>query len=145
MLRFIEKTRKKPKEVKNQYAFFGAVGVTFVIAFFWSISLPSHFANFGNDVENYENETSGAFSQFFEEAKNNFATIFQATKEAEKTGEVSIDVDKKEDVSNIIIPELTEDTITEVKDAQNELSNIKPRTVLIGTTSEDEDLISSGE
>ena len=120
MLRFIEHVRTKPKAVRNQYAFFGAAIITLCIVLVWAVSLPARFASF--DAE--EKETTGAFSQFFNDAKSNLGVVFQAVQEPEDTTVATA----TEEVSNVVIPDLSEETIEEVNAPE-------PREILIGTTS----------
>lgn len=58
MLRKIESLRKKPKEVRNQYAFYGACIVTGFIAILWALSLPARFDSV-NATEDTSDKTGG--------------------------------------------------------------------------------------
>lgn len=62
MLSKIEALRKKPKYVRNMYAFWGAVGATSVIALVWATTLPSRVDVLA-DQEGVREEVSG-FSAF---------------------------------------------------------------------------------
>ena len=69
--------RRKPKGVRQQYAFWYAAGITGMIALVWGVSLQYRFdeSMFASaDEEAY----SGAFSQFLSDAKENFANVFSA-------------------------------------------------------------------
>ena len=132
LLRWIEQTRKKPKAVRNQYAFVGAFFITSCIALIWAVSLPSQLAVVGTD-EQIPGETKGAFSQFLSEVRQNFATAVQSRDEEEETDIAT----STEAVKPIMIPSLRSDTIEDVQDEYEESLLPEPRRVLIGTTSVD--------
>lgn len=71
---------RKPKAVREQYAFWSAAGITAAIAFVWIITLqyrlgdamPSNFV---------ESEHQGAFAQFLGEARTRAAAVFGSVRE----------------------------------------------------------------
>ena len=132
LLRWIEQTRKKPKEVRNQYALFGAVITTLCIALVWGVTLPYKFKTIGQAPAEVE-ETTGAFAQFLSHAKDNFATALKARKAA-KEEEVTESTEETRP-EPIIMPVLNKDTIEDVQDEYEESLLPQPRQVLIETTS----------
>jgi len=132
MLRWIEKTRKKPKDVRNKYALAGAIGITFVIAFIWVLSIPTHFKNAEVVQGGGEKDSVSAFSQFFGAAKQNFAAVIQSKDESPVEDE---EIAPEE--QNVIVPELTKGTIEEALIKKEVSEEPKPRTVLIETVSRD--------
>ena len=69
--------RKNPKQVRQQVAFWYAIGLTSVVAFIWVISLQYRLDSAVIDENAVEKQT-GAFSQFLNEARENFANAFSA-------------------------------------------------------------------
>lgn len=72
MLKLIEKIRQKPKSVKDHYAFYGAVGITGVIAVVWAVSLP---AGLNQNPVPEEGGPRPAFSTLFGEMKDQFGAL----------------------------------------------------------------------
>ncbi len=78
----LQELRQKPKHVREKYAFWGAIGTTAVIALIWGLSLSAKFNNL--DTKNIEavqtdnQESSGAFSRSFSDAKNSMASAWEA-------------------------------------------------------------------
>lgn len=75
--------RRKPKHVRQQYAFWSAAAVTAVIALVWTISLPSRFEDASAPAA--DTAYTGAFARFIGEAKENFANVFSAQQPQEPT------------------------------------------------------------
>lgn len=130
MLKWIEETRKKPKAVRNQYAFVGAFAVTALITIVWMVSLPLRFASL---EEGYEPapQSPGAFSRFWGQAKQQWASIIQSAKEDSSESSASSETD-----ASVLIPELTNENRTQVQQkASSTKTASEKRTVLIATTS----------
>lgn len=70
--------RRKPKAVRQQYAFWYAAGVTSVLAFIWFISLQHRLDAPVEVAEVVEESRRGAFAQFVSDAKSNFANVISA-------------------------------------------------------------------
>ncbi len=70
---FIQNLKKKPKTIRNKYAFFGAIGITFVIAMFWATSFSVRFES--KLVESQYKVTDNLYS-FVDEIKNYAGTFF---------------------------------------------------------------------
>ncbi|MEX0917797.1 MAG: hypothetical protein WDZ93_01440 [Candidatus Paceibacterota bacterium] len=70
--------RKKPRHVRQQFAFWYAIGATSVIALVWGVSLQYRLADTLDTDSTVDDEYTGAFSQFLGDAKDNFANIFSA-------------------------------------------------------------------
>ncbi len=84
--------RKKPKYVRQQVAFWYAVGFTTVIAFVWVLSLQYRLDD--SEVTAEDEAHTGAFAQFMSELKQNFSNAFSTIEttaepppEAEETTE----------------------------------------------------------
>lgn len=79
----LEELRKKPKGLKEAYAFWGAAIFTGLVAIVWLASLPVRFSaiDTAEQVEN-QAETNSAFSQFFGQLKENITGTWQQNKEA---------------------------------------------------------------
>lgn len=130
---WLESVRKKPKTVKNQYAFFGAAAVVSLVAMIWLVSLPGHFAAINVD-NSPEKEAAGAFARFFGEAKANLGNVFSSTfQSASSTATTSAtsSVDAPP-MPQIIIPDLSQSTTEEVQ-ATNSRPNSRP--IMIATSS----------
>ena len=78
MLKKIESLRKRPKHVRNQYAFYGAVLVTGIIIVFWVVSIPAKFQQV--EVVQDDSDSDGGFARAFQDLKSNFATVVETTK-----------------------------------------------------------------
>lgn len=69
----LEELRKKPRSVKNLYAFWAAVLFTGVIGGIWLLGLLVKFSTVEQTpLQNIE-KTSGAFSQFIDKTKQRFS------------------------------------------------------------------------
>jgi len=88
----LDRIRRKPKAVRNQYAFGAAVTFTLLIAGVWSLSIPARFASIGNVAAIGSASSSVPTTPFaglldqlkhqFESAKDIANTIPQATSTA---------------------------------------------------------------
>ena len=143
ILKWIEKTRKKPKAIRNQYAFVGAVVLTSFIVVIWSLSLPAHFAEVKVD-DSVTRESTSALSQFFSQAKENFATVIESAKSNEDS-ESTTEQSEPEQESPVVMPELSEDNLKTMKENDEALKAPSPRTVLIATTTAGQASTSSQE
>ena len=128
-LRWIEETRKKPKAVRNQYAFVGASIITGCIAFIWMLSLPTQFANVENGDQEFT-ESKSAFGKFFSDTKQNFATVLQ-----NRDADESVEATTTEETDSVMVPALRSETIKDTQDEYAESLLPEPRKVLIATTS----------
>lgn len=68
MLDKIEALRTEPKHIRNRYAFWLALLVTLVIAFFWVMSIPTKLSQSDPQTQKHENE-QGSFSRTLGEIK----------------------------------------------------------------------------
>ena len=144
MTSWISKLRKKPKAVKDMYAFGGSLFVTGIIATIWLISLPSQLKppagelEAGADIE----ETRGAFAQFFAGAKAQLSNVFSSM----PTSTLNVATSTEDNGSttpkaNIIIPQLSASTTDILNPEQILIETIpspeskEPVEVLIGTSS----------
>ena len=86
----LEELRQKPKSVRNQYAFWGALFLTFAIGAVWVVALS---VRFGGEpvVPNEIKENSGAFSQFYDEATANLSEIFSTIKNPPTDAETAVE------------------------------------------------------
>lgn len=66
MLKKIESIRKKPKEVRQRYAFWYAIGFTAFIAVFWVSTLPSQFSFLAEvSTQGEQEQVQGGVSRSF--------------------------------------------------------------------------------
>ena len=131
LLRFIERLRERPKEVRNQYAFAIAGTITVVITLVWIVSLPSHFK--GVEIADTTRQ-GGAFKEFFSEMKQNATVIFSSLSNATSTEEI-LPVATSTERATVTLPILTEDDIEKAQQQKQEEPKPEPRRVLISTTS----------
>jgi hypothetical protein len=73
LIRFFSSVRKKPKEVRNQYAFWIALTVTAFIAVPWFFGLPGQLAS-----NQFSAESEPIFSSFFKEAGGRFGEVTES-------------------------------------------------------------------
>lgn len=85
---WLERMRRKPKAARQRLAFFGAAGVTTVVALFWLVAVSVQFRAADTVVVTPVSDSSGAFSQFFSDATDNFAAVVEPffQSEASETG-----------------------------------------------------------
>jgi len=88
MLKWIERTRKKPRAVRDQYAFMGAIAITGIIALGWLVTLPIRFDGVTLEMDSIE-ESRGAFSQFLTNTRDQAAAILEAGESEELQGSTS--------------------------------------------------------
>lgn len=95
MLDKIESLRTKPKQVKNQYAFWIAFTVTALIALAWAFTLPGRFRNELVLPQEHENEP-GSFKMTLTDILSNIKASFtqmHTTVEYVKDGNPKADTD----------------------------------------------------
>lgn len=131
---FLTRLRSKPKMLRDQLAFGGAVGLTAVIALVWLVSLPDRFAQVAATapVEEVE-ESRGAFQNLFEGIRSQVASVQDSLSELEEesiatesTGSTTTSqaVEIAGSATGVIMPVLSATTTFAPT----------PRTVLIGTS-----------
>lgn len=103
MIEKIESLRKKPRQVRNQYAFWIALLVTLVIVGVWSLTLPDRFSDIEGrtespDVVENSNEIRERLGALFSNAKEALSALKDqaSTTDTDTTGEpVREDIDFK--------------------------------------------------
>lgn len=101
MIEKIEALRKKPRHVRNRYAFWIALLITLVIVGVWSLTLPSRISNIeGTQAEVPEAESSASsisknLNSAFSRMKDAFSLI---SKQASSTDPASEDVPLRQDL-----------------------------------------------
>lgn len=75
--------RRKPRAVRERYAFWYAAGATGVIALIWTLSLQYRLDDTFTEGEFAADEQVGAFANFFSDAKQNFANVISSADDAE--------------------------------------------------------------
>lgn len=132
---WLDRTRKKPKAVRNQYAFLAATSITACIALIWGVSLPSQWSDLATE-DSPEDEAIGAFAGFWNDAKANIGNLTANTLQGlasttpEEEAVASSTAPETVNEPGVIIPQLNQATIASATAAA------KPpaRTVLIATT-----------
>ncbi len=79
LVRFFSSIRKRPKEVRDQYAFWIALTVTTVVAVPWFFGLPSQLTPDKPQVE-----SEPIFSSFFNEVGGRFGEVTESIEEVRK-------------------------------------------------------------
>jgi hypothetical protein len=79
----ISRIRRRPKHVREQYAFFGAVIFTGLVAFVWAVSLPSRFEVSAPTAD--VTEASRPFSAVLERARENLTSLGEAATQSSYT------------------------------------------------------------
>lgn len=79
----LEELRKKSRATQNLYAFWGAFGITSLIASIWAVSLVIKFSETEAIPFSGAEQTAGAFSQFFDKAKSELSGVFDKEEEPE--------------------------------------------------------------
>jgi hypothetical protein len=97
MIEKIEALRKKPRHVRNRYAFWVAVLITLVIVGVWSLTLPARISHIEGvqaeklEEENDLSEISRTLGSVFSRAKNAFSMIGnQASSTSSSTQDVPV-------------------------------------------------------
>lgn len=143
MLKKIESIRKKPKEVRNRYAFWVALGCTALVSVFWLTGISSRFETVSKGAAD-DIEVQGGISRSISDMKASVSEGVEALN-VFKSGIDKVDADTqevKDDAQEIdfdtffIETESLPDEI-EVPERQNH--------VLIGTTSGKKNTSTEGE
>jgi len=121
----LEELRKKPKAIRNLYAFWGAVILTGIIALVWVLSLFAKFDKIETPSFKETNETTGAFSQFIEKTKQRFLNDESEADQSSVFEETAATTTSSETASS------TESTVT----TQFQISTTTEQKVQIGTSS----------
>lgn len=128
LFRILDAIRRKPKHVREQYAFSGAVIFTSVVVGVWSLSLPARFAAVSEGV-NEAAPPAAPFAHLISQAKEGFSRLKSVSKEVEEGL-----VQSSSTESFVSLPEAT--ATTTLYDIPTSTDNIQPaRTILIGTSS----------
>ncbi len=87
MLQKIESLRKKPKHIRNRYAFGVAASITLIVALVWGVSLPSRFSEQSSVATKKSAEQTTAFTDELSEMAALISTgINQIKTQAEIVG-----------------------------------------------------------
>lgn len=81
LVSFIERLREKPKDMRVQVSFLGALCVTGMIGVLWGVTLPARLGNLPNDDIGTEAQNASAMHSFFENAKSSLAELIGGTTE----------------------------------------------------------------
>jgi hypothetical protein len=99
LLEKIESIRKKPKEVRNRYAFWTAFLITFVIAAVWLASVPARLAGLTNTPLIEQEKVQGGFSRTFSNMKASLMEGFTPSENLqEKVPDVSTNIERKDTI-----------------------------------------------
>lgn len=140
MLKKIESLRQQPKSVRDRYAFFTALGVTFLIAAVWAVSLPSRYASIAEVTSELpKSEEVGNFARVFGDIKSQLQASIASVKntpvpgneesEAEETT-VSANSAYEIDIAGMFTATSTTNTSTSTG------SSPTPKVILIATTTD---------
>lgn len=75
----LEELRKKPKGIRNLYAFWGAAILTVIIGGVWLLSLSTKFDKIDTSSFKEVGDSTGAFSQFIKKTKLRFSNDTSTT------------------------------------------------------------------
>jgi len=130
----LQELRKKPKNVREKYAFWGAFLVTAVIAIVWGISLSVQLGVFQETTLSEETiqkpESSGAFSRSFSDVKDNVAGAWSAFTTDSETDNKATSTEEVVTKTSVEFSSTTTATSSEI--VKPKASN--QRAVLIATT-----------
>lgn len=76
---------RKPKPIREQYAFWSAAGITALIALVWIVSLQYRLDGSFTSSTIVEGEQRGAFARFLGDARSRAAAVFGAVEDTETT------------------------------------------------------------
>lgn len=86
MRKFFQKIRKKPKAVRDNYAFGIAASFTLVVMLIWVVAKPAGSFLESGDVATKDKEVNSPFSTLIKETKEQLASLKEATsKEGSET------------------------------------------------------------
>lgn len=74
MLKKIEELRKRPKHVRDRYAFVSALVFTSAVAMIWVVSLPARFSE--TPEVGLADDQNGSFSRALEDVQGQMANVF---------------------------------------------------------------------
>lgn len=115
----LDEIRQKPRNVRERYATWGALGVTGVIALVWFIGFAVRFQENELFVSDNSEQTASAFSNFIGDIKDDAMGVWQKNSIQEETSTTT--------------SSSSEDLIT---DPETEMdTSSQPRSVLIATSS----------
>lgn len=127
LFRLLDTLRKKPKHVREQYAFGGAVVFTAMVVGVWSLSLPARFAAISDGVSEVQ-PAAAPFAHMFSQLKEQVQRI--TSNDSDSSSEIN-DAPSTEPVG---LPELT--ATTTLYDIPTTTTETLPsRPILIGTSS----------
>ena len=133
----LERMRAKPRHVKHQYAFGGALLITLVIASFWVLSLPARFSTLTNttgDVSATSGNEQDGFSNLVGSARDELGSLIEAKKHEESNAQnITPETNSGEQSSIGLV-----DTATSTRPQQAALSaedHSNDKIILIATTS----------
>lgn len=133
----LDELRQKPKNVREKYAFWGAFGITAVIAIFWGLSLSIKM-NVPDTVVTEEKpvktQPAGAFARSFSDIKSSVASAWSSLSQDSDTDDVNNEEVIEAEVDDV---EATTSTSSqfEFSTTATEEKNENRRAVLIATTS----------
>lgn len=133
----LDEIRRKPKDVRERYAFWSAVGITGVISLVWLVAFVTQFKDGGPFSDIDSSQTAGAFSQFFDGLKNDASNIFPNREDFIVESEVN-SVDEKKTENKSATTTDKEFIIEKNESSANPvlIGTTTKRSVQVGTTSE---------
>jgi hypothetical protein len=131
MLKNIETIRKKPKEVRDRYAFWGAFFITFVIASFWLVSVPSRLSIFTNTQVVEKEKIQGGFSRSFSSLKASLLSGIKKSEDIQIEPEIVVPNDNNDVID---FNTFFASTSTTTDNIAQEIAPVG-RNILIGTSS----------
>ncbi len=128
LFRIIDAIRRKPKHVREQYAFGGAVIFTAVVVGVWSLSLPARFAVVSESVSEAK-PPAAPFTHLIGQVKEGFSRFKTVSQEVKET---VLEATSTEPI--MALPEATA-TMTLYDIPTTTESAPLARTIMIGTSS----------
>jgi len=129
----LDELRQKPKHIREQYALLGALGITFLVAVVWGLSLSFQLKMFDTTVANEDSKmlpvSGGAFSRSYIDVKSNMASAW-ASFIKKSSEEVDGELIKSEPVTEV---STSSGAIADDDIASSSVNNLRP--ILIATTS----------
>lgn len=124
MLKKIESLRKKPKHVRNQYAFWIAFIFTSFVVIVWVVSLPEKFS-INSERSDEDSEELSKFMDMFGNIQNDVSDTFKDIQEQTK---------ELQAVSEATSTEMEKSSDTLSNSSTSQKTNENETFVLIGTT-----------
>ena len=128
LFRIIDAIRRKPKHVREQYAFGGAVIFTAVVVGVWSLSLPARFAVVSEGVSEAK-PPAAPFAHLIGQVKEGFSRFKTVSQEVKET---VLEATSTEPI--MALPEATATTTLYDIPTTTESTPLA-RTIMIGTSS----------